>query len=344
MKGFAQRLFDTAAYLTDDRGQRVEVNRNARETVLGNIDRRPPNAQGPGESGLGGRTKKGMKFIARFAMAALAMLLYGILGAPAIQHTARLLGISFVEAVVCWAVFIGALAVFWPFTFGRAWDSRSRTLHAARRLVAGLCAACEYNIAQVPAAPDGCRACPECGAAWKLDEWQTEFRARTPPPLRDRKMGPFATDAAGYSLPVVAERTQPQLAARLREARRRTWTWTLFALDATIAGATILAAWLFLSDAMPAEQMVVTGVVAASWVMVLGALIAARYLEDRADRSRRIAIDLLASGLCPCCESRIAAEPGLHGWRLCPRCGGAWPTNHRVGAVVWVKANNVRTE
>ncbi len=340
MKGFAQRLFDTAAYLTDDRGQRVEVSRNARETMLGNLDRRPPNAQGPSGSGFGGRTKQGMKFIGRFAMAALAMLLYGILGEAVIRQTARLLGISFVEAVVCWAVFIVGLAVFWPFTCGRGWHSRSGLLPPARRLVAGLCAACEYNIGEVPAAPDGCRACPECGAAWKLDEWQTEFRARTPPPLRDRTMGPFATDAAGYSLPLVAERTVPQLASRLREARRRTWTWTLFALDATIAGVTILAAWLFLSGAMPAEQMVVTGVIVSSWLMVLGALIAARYLEDRADRSKRIAIDLLASGLCPCCESRISAAPGLHGWRLCPRCGGVWPTDHRVGAVVWVKANN----
>lgn len=32
----------------------------------------------------------------------------------------------------------------------------------------GLCAGCGYRIDGLPAEPDGCTVCPECGAAWKL--------------------------------------------------------------------------------------------------------------------------------------------------------------------------------
>ncbi|MCL4742688.1 MAG: hypothetical protein KJZ54_10850 [Phycisphaerales bacterium] len=35
---------------------------------------------------------------------------------------------------------------------------------------AGACASCDYPLAGVPEAPDGCVVCPECGAAWRRDE------------------------------------------------------------------------------------------------------------------------------------------------------------------------------
>lgn len=39
-----------------------------------------------------------------------------------------------------------------------------------RLLLAGLCACCDYDLKAVRPEPDGCRICPECGAAWKLPE------------------------------------------------------------------------------------------------------------------------------------------------------------------------------
>ncbi len=39
---------------------------------------------------------------------------------------------------------------------------------AGRLLRAGLCACCDYNLEGVLPESDGCRVCPECGAAWKL--------------------------------------------------------------------------------------------------------------------------------------------------------------------------------
>ncbi len=32
-----------------------------------------------------------------------------------------------------------------------------------------LCPACGYSLGVVPTAPDGCRVCPECGGAWKIN-------------------------------------------------------------------------------------------------------------------------------------------------------------------------------
>jgi hypothetical protein len=34
-------------------------------------------------------------------------------------------------------------------------------------LGANLCPACAYPLASAPVEPDGCRVCPECGAAWR---------------------------------------------------------------------------------------------------------------------------------------------------------------------------------
>lgn len=37
---------------------------------------------------------------------------------------------------------------------------------------AGYCAGCAYDLAATPAAADGCRVCPECGAAWAIRQEQ----------------------------------------------------------------------------------------------------------------------------------------------------------------------------
>ena len=59
--------------------------------------------------------------------------------------------------MVPWAVLF-----FW-------WLSRS----AARAMVCNMlrervCAACQYEMGEIPASEDGCTVCPECGGAWRL--------------------------------------------------------------------------------------------------------------------------------------------------------------------------------
>ncbi|MEX2219226.1 MAG: hypothetical protein WD749_10765 [Phycisphaerales bacterium] len=46
---------------------------------------------------------------------------------------------------------------------------RGRLRAVLRRCLSeGLCPACGYSLRGVPDQPDGCRVCPECGAAWRL--------------------------------------------------------------------------------------------------------------------------------------------------------------------------------
>lgn len=49
---------------------------------------------------------------------------------------------------------------------------RGHTISARARAIAatGLCASCGYRIGDLPVEADGCRVCPECGAAWRPSE------------------------------------------------------------------------------------------------------------------------------------------------------------------------------
>ncbi len=63
----------------------------------------------------------------------------------------------------------GWLAEFVP------WSKRQREYSASRqrveRLRLGHCGTCGFTLDGVDVAPDKCRTCPECGAAWNLDGW-----------------------------------------------------------------------------------------------------------------------------------------------------------------------------
>lgn len=47
--------------------------------------------------------------------------------------------------------------------------SRVMGAHKLGFLKEGYCPACGYSIAELESEADGCRVCPECGSAWKLD-------------------------------------------------------------------------------------------------------------------------------------------------------------------------------
>ncbi|MEX2219225.1 MAG: hypothetical protein WD749_10760 [Phycisphaerales bacterium] len=36
-------------------------------------------------------------------------------------------------------------------------------------VTAGFCPSCGYGLAELNPEPDGCRVCPECGAAWRME-------------------------------------------------------------------------------------------------------------------------------------------------------------------------------
>ncbi len=66
------------------------------------------------------------------------------------------------------------LLAFVPFLLavGLAWRQQLRAelrkLEAERLRLPAICPSCRYDLAGLPADPDGCLVCAECGAAWKL--------------------------------------------------------------------------------------------------------------------------------------------------------------------------------
>ncbi|MEO0482380.1 MAG: hypothetical protein AAF138_02030 [Planctomycetota bacterium] len=44
---------------------------------------------------------------------------------------------------------------------------RYEAVFVEKRAEAGDCGACGYSLAEIPVQSDGCKVCPECGAAWK---------------------------------------------------------------------------------------------------------------------------------------------------------------------------------
>lgn len=57
----------------------------------------------------------------------------------------------------------------WQFVFAWFDVRKTRAVHIAEAVTsAGFCGSCGYEIKEISPAGDGCRVCPECGAAWKV--------------------------------------------------------------------------------------------------------------------------------------------------------------------------------
>jgi hypothetical protein len=78
-------------------------------------------------------------------------------------HAAGLAVFSFILAPAM-AVLLTALAAV-----RTAWREREAMMRRGMG-ARGLCAACGYDLSAHEPEEDGCRVCPECGAAWRLDE------------------------------------------------------------------------------------------------------------------------------------------------------------------------------
>ncbi len=228
----------------------------------------------------------------------------------------------------------------------------------ARILLAdGLCPSCAYTLADIPAEPDACIVCPECGGAWSSGRVvrQTRYQEHTKgsPRVRGLKtvwhtgIGTGAvhiTDDAGCERPLASPRLKREIAVATGERRER----LIAAAKANLTGGRIvrwgiggvylcagLGMFVFVYQNVPIKA----AWIAASVAAVLAASFGVFFLRGSAGvtapwmRKR-----MLARGLCPSCAADLPAplsapsgtdqsHPGHT--QVCAECGGMW--NHAPG-------------
>ncbi len=193
---------------------------------------------------------------------------------------------------------------------------------ASWRLIAvllrhGRCAQCAYPLGDSRIEADGCRVCPECGAAWNAIL-----------PARRRSPG----EAWRWGRDHRGRRGQVLLASRDAARRRvdKTWWEVERAVRAgmgigprplaILAGLTLILAGLLLA----ASEWKIAGCV----IVVVGIAIGCARFETRSSRlERRIRLVRLwlAQRRCAHCGFSLAGvEEAGDGCRVCPACGAAW--------------------
>jgi len=218
---------------------------------------------------------------------------------------------------------IMCLAAFWPWTFGKWLRKAGVRSTVVRHASSGFCAACGYGLGEVEAEPDGCRVCPECGAAWNVDAWRRDYPPivvrwnECPDGAPDKRL--TVADARGLSMPVMLHRTCADVAEEVRRCTRRTPWRIRKGVPWGVVGVALLCLLPLGIDAMVA------------WVVVLclsAASIAVAWLAMRTDRvnraTRMLAAEVSIAGSCPSCETKLAEVPARDGALVCERCGGAW--------------------
>lgn len=192
---------------------------------------------------------------------------------------------------------------------------------AAWELRQGRCAACGYGLEQIEAASDGCRVCPECGAAWDLPMWARDWavlgQAERSDASRSRRRGvpANATRVAEVgSVPFMRD-VNPQavhgagLLAFLARAE------FLVLLPMAVGG--ILSVML----AEPGEGWQAAAR-ASFWVAASTPFLclAPSVLSDHRNRilqSER----MIDQGACPCCETPLRRAQHGRTWAVCDACG-----------------------
>ncbi len=203
------------------------------------------------------------------------------------------------------------------------------------------CGACGYDLASADPEPDGCVACPECGAAWHQDRFTLVGRDPSRPPhsllyhgkadlappqtAYDDRRVPFDAPLS-LSAPWRASGATPQRNLALFDQRVRELqtslvrTTTGFGL-LSLVGIVVLA--VFVSDHTAAPA------VAATMVILLLGAPAAIILERRHRTGSQLnaRAAALIAGLCPHCGTPFPAAgrpSSFDGCSHCDNCGRAW--------------------
>lgn len=109
--------------------------------------------------------RRSLQPAAHLALACIVLGLAGVWGIMMLIDTLE----QHVPKALAYAV--GLLAYILVFVASaKAIEGPARRIYRRGWLGMGLCACCAYRITELRAEADGCRVCPECGSAWKLDQ------------------------------------------------------------------------------------------------------------------------------------------------------------------------------
>ena len=190
----------------------------------------------------------------------------------------------------------------------------------------GLCPACGYEIGSLPADPDGCTPCPECGAAWNLARWAREF-----PPLSPPANQPPRRSARRYML-IDARRRSVEMLANQPDQRRDRFRSELKSMPATVILGDLVRVALVIAPAIviaiafgwPPEGLSILAFLCIEALVipaVLSTAVSARREAIRAHFVKR----RVGEAACPCCEGRLRTTPAsIDNALVCETCGCAW--------------------
>lgn len=190
-----------------------------------------------------------------------------------------------------------------------------------RRLGQKQCASCEYELADLPVAQDGCTVCPECSAAWRLDIWVRDWGRRK----FDR-----ATRFPGkWRVYPIDMGTRPLLIARTQKLRVRS-LWAALLIRQLIPNWIDLSAFLFIVaidlNSQPVQQSFIASLSCNELLALILIFLIPRCLWTTMAAYKRVIRKQVKHNLCPHCENSLRPEPS-HGDNasLCSNCGAAWP-------------------
>lgn len=224
-------------------------------------------------------------------------------------------------------------------------------------LFEGRCPGCGYVLDGTQIEPDGCRVCPECGAAWKAERIgasiQTpaaiqEYRRRLfNPTTRERwlpgvRMPMLWRDARDRAVSLTdprLRRLDQATAERLGTDRvrdiQRSIGWRHrgrgVLLSLCMLPAVILFSRMLLKPATGAGSAVGTLISMGTFVfcvlmiLLLGGFVASLLFGDNGLSPRRVVREFITRGICPqCLHALDGATPDAEGVVACPTCGAAW--------------------
>lgn len=151
-------------YCTDDRGTRVKLIPQHQLGIMPGIPSPIPIEARTRMFGEAQEIQLSREFVVPMLLALLGIFIWG--GAWLLIFP-RILPALMVSPMIKALITTSVPFLCIPFLM---WFLMYRTRQRIVRIVTkhGFCATCGYALADIPAAADGCTACPECGSAWRI--------------------------------------------------------------------------------------------------------------------------------------------------------------------------------